>query len=103
MKYTMDGTMAQVLRRRDMIYARRHRRESLGLTGGTMLTLLMLLLSFIGLMRESGTQQKPEMGVYGASMIPAEMGGYVLVGVASFCVAVVVTVLCIRWRDKNGK
>jgi len=100
MKYTMDGAMAQVSQRREMIRARRRRLENRGLAGGSLLTALMLVISFFMLMREGGVQ-RPAMSFYGASMIPAEMGGYVLVGVASFCAAVAVTVLCIRWRDKD--
>lgn len=40
-------------------------------------------------------------GLYGSTMLSEEAGGYVLVGVLSFCAAVVITVLCTRYRDKK--
>lgn len=37
----------------------------------------------------------------GSSLLDEGVGGYVLVAVTSFMVAVVVTVLCIRWNKKK--
>lgn len=37
----------------------------------------------------------------GTSMFDASVGGYVLVAVISFAVAVAVTLLCIRWKNKR--
>lgn len=39
-------------------------------------------------------------GFTGSSLLDSGAGGYVLVGVVSFAVAVVVTVLCIRYRRR---
>lgn len=39
-------------------------------------------------------------GFTGSSLLDSGAGGYVLVGVVSFAIAVVVTVLCIRYRRR---
>jgi membrane protein implicated in regulation of membrane protease activity len=38
-----------------------------------------------------------------ASMFDASVGGYVLVALISFAVAVAFTLLCIRWKQKNDQ
>ena len=40
---------------------------------------------------------------YTASLLPAEAGGYVLAAVVAFAVGAVVTVACIRYRDKKNQ
>lgn len=45
-------------------------------------------------------------GMYGTMLLRENVGGYVLVGVIAFVAAVVITLLCIRYRErsrKNGK
>lgn len=42
-------------------------------------------------------------GLYGTLMVHEDAGGYVLVGVIAFTVAVIITVLCIRRIDKGKK
>jgi H+/Cl- antiporter ClcA len=42
-------------------------------------------------------------GLYGSTMLFENAGGYVLVGVLAFSAAVVITVLCIRYREKKKK
>lgn len=39
-------------------------------------------------------------GLYGATLLSEEAGGYVLVGVLAFAAGVVLTLLCIRQRKK---
>ena len=39
----------------------------------------------------------------GASMLSAGTGGYVLVAVLSFAAAVVITVICMKWKKRNQK
>lgn len=40
-------------------------------------------------------------GFTGNSMLSADIGGYVLVAVISFIAAVLITILCIRYKEKN--
>ena len=41
--------------------------------------------------------------MYGAILLHEDAGGYVLVAVISFTVAVVITALCIKFRKKGQK
>ena len=68
---------------------------ALGLTGA--------LAHFIG-----GAPGAAVQGAYGATLLADSAGGYVLVGVASFTAAAVLTVVCMRLherekREKNNK
>ena len=40
-------------------------------------------------------------GFTGNSLLSADVGGYVLVAVGSFIVAVVLTIVCIKFKEKN--
>lgn len=42
-------------------------------------------------------------GLYGSILLHDDVGGYVLVGVVAFAAAVVITVLCIRYRESLKK
>ncbi len=44
-----------------------------------------------------------ETGLYGSMLLYGDAGGYVLVGVVSFTVAVVITALCMKYRYKREK
>ena len=81
-----------------------HRKQENRLTA--MLSALCLALSgslagavsvFVG----RGQGRVPEL--YGTTMLLEDVGGYVLVGVIAFIAAVVITVLCIRYREKEKK
>ena len=77
---------------------RRQRRE----VGGLSAVCLLLLAA---LMQTAGTVVRPGQtaawGVFGAMLLREDAGGYVLVGVACFATAVVVTVFCTRLRKNN--
>jgi len=47
-----------------------------------------------------GERQGSVAGLYGSTMLLEDAGGYVLVGVIAFSLAVVITVLCIRYLEK---
>ena len=65
----------------------------------------MCMLLFATLMQTAGTVigpgQTAACGVFGAMLLREDAGGYVLVGVACFATAVVVTVFCTRLRKNN--
>lgn len=54
-----------------------------------------------------GQTQTATHGLFGAMLLHENAGGYVLVGVVSFAMAVTITVLCIRhrfkWRKEDEK
>ena len=61
---------------------------------------------FLSLVRMVGAVQGQPMeapGMYGTILLHEDAGGYVLVAVISFTVAVVITALCIKFRKKGQK
>ena len=68
-------------------------------------TSLMLMVTLIELTITQGSSQSSmDTGQFtGTSMLDASVGGYVLVALISFAVAVAVTLLCIRWKEKNDQ
>ena len=60
---------------------------------------LLLTVSLVGAISAfSGQGQSYVPGLYGATMLLEDAGGYVLVGALAFIAAVAITVLCIRYR-----
>ena len=51
----------------------------------------------------TGSEHSAALSMYGSILLHEDVGGYVLVGVISFIAAVVITVLCIRYRERNKK
>ena len=61
--------------------------------------ILMVILVALTIMQGS-SQSSMDTGQFtGTSMLDASVGGYVLVALISFAVAVAVTLLCIRWKQ----
>ena len=86
---------------------RRQRREAISLSAACML-LCAALMQTAGTV--VGPGQTAAWGAFGAMLLREDAGGYVLVGVVSFAAAVVITVLCFRFRirenqkkDRTGK
>lgn len=67
--------------------------------------LCVLLLA--ALVRTAGTLAGPgqadAQGIFGAMLLRQDAGGYVLLGVVSFAAAVVLTVVCIRLREREKR
>ena len=79
---------------------RRQRRGIYGLSAMCML-LFAVLMQAVGTV--AGPGQPEAWGVFGAMLLREDAGGYVLLGVASFTAAVVLTVVCIRLRDREKR
>ena len=77
---------------------RRQWRGIYGLSAACML-LFAVMMQAVGTV--VGPGQPEAWGVYGAMLLREDAGGYVLVGVACFATAVVVTVFCTRLRKNN--
>ena len=77
------------------------RRQKRGI--GRLSAVCMLL--FAALMQAAGTVVGPGQpeawGVFGAMLLREDAGGYVLVGVAAFTAAVVLTVVCMRLHERE--
>ena len=63
----------------------------------------MLFLSLVGAMGVIQSQPINATGMYGTILLHEGAGGYVLVTVISFTVAVVITTLCIKFRKRGQK
>lgn len=77
---------------------RRQRRSVCGLSAMCMLLLMALMQTADMLV---GQGQTAARGAFGAMLLRQDAGGYVLVGVAAFSAAVVLTVVCMRLHEKN--
>ena len=98
--YHTETRVAMVTRRVNVLHGKRENRLT------AMLSMLCLMLTS-GLVAEigalGGRGQGRVTGLYGTTMLFEDAGGYVLVGVLAFVAAVVITVLCIRYREKEKK
>ena len=63
----------------------------------------LLFLSLVGAMGIMQSQPINATGMYGTILLHEGAGGYVLVAVISFTVAVVITTLCIKFRKRGQK
>ena len=63
----------------------------------------LLFLSLVGAMGIVQSRPINATGMYGTILLHEGAGGYVLVAVISFTVAVVITALCIKFRKKGQK
>lgn len=96
--YDIQTRVAMVERRVNVLRRKRDNR----LTAMLSMLCLMLTGSLAGAIGAFGSGgQGYVSGLYGATMLLEDAGGYVLVGVLTFVAAVVITVLCIRYRKKK--
>ena len=61
----------------------------------------LLFLSLVGAMGIMQNKPINVTGMYGTILLHEDAGGYVLVAVISFTVAVVITALCIKFRKRD--
>lgn len=89
---------AELVKKR--VHQMRRRRERHGVYRLCVLcTLLFLFLT--GTIGSATGHVRPVIGdMYGSMLLHEDAGGYVLVGVITFAVAVVITTLCIRYKEK---
>ncbi len=61
---------------------------------------ILLTTALAGMVLSSeGMSGSAVAGLYGSILLHNDVGGYILVGVVAFAAAVVITVLCIRYRE----
>lgn len=95
---TTDELMALVLERVKKQEQKQENRVLASLSAASM----MLFASLVGLSGIYGGGHRGSVpGLYGSTLLYEGAGGYVLVGVIAFTVAVVITVLCIRHKAKQ--
>ncbi len=96
---------AERIRRVQLRAKELHRKRENRFLGGLSIICAVLAFSLIGgicVMTGSG-QVCTVTDFYGAMLLYEDAGGYVLAGVLSFAAAVLITVLCIRSREKTKR
>ena len=94
-----NAERARLARRRAAVLARRVRLRGIGGLGAVSAALFAARIAAMGAV--TGPDSAAVTGASGAMLLYEDAGGYVLVGVAAFTAAVLITVACIRYRDKN--
>ena len=74
----------------------------MAVSGISSVLILVFLIGFISL-ADGSLHAVGEAGFSGNSMLADSAGGYVLVGVIAFIVAVVFTLACLKIKDKGGQ
>ena len=84
---------------------RKLRRQRAGRALGRLLALCIALFTALMFMLDAAVDTTGGViyGMSGAMLLHEDVGGYVLVGVLSFTAAVVITVLCMRSREKTKR
>ena len=80
---------------------RKRQRDMIGALFTVCLTLSGFLVGTMAAL--TGGMSPAELSMHGSMLLYRDAGGYVLVGVVSFTVAMVVTALCIKYRNKEKK
>lgn len=96
-----NAERARLARRRAAILARRVQRRGIGALGAVSCALFAALMAALG--AATGLDSAAVTGTGGAMLLYEDAGGYVLVGVASFTAAVVITALCMKYRNREKK
>lgn len=96
-----NAERARLARRRAAILARRVQRRGIGALGAVSCALFAALMAALG--AATGLDSAAVTGTGGAMLLYKDAGGYVLVGVASFTAAVVITALCMKYRNREKK
>lgn len=96
-RYGTEEALRRTLERAEALRARSFRRRQRALALGTGGCFCALLALGYGLASRSGFSL--EKADYGAFLLPSRAGGYILVGVLAFAAGVLVTLLCIRYRN----
>lgn len=101
MNYSDEEALREVLKRSHEVKEKRRKRTNryLAVTSLCLITLIIITVAVLPVstmdINYSGT-------VYGSFLLSREAGGYVLVGLISFVLGIVVTLLCINMtKDKH--
>ncbi len=96
----MYGTKKRVtlVKQRMAEYRRRQARQSIQRLSALCILLFLSLVETVGMLQG---QPMDAAGMCGAILLHEDAGGYVLVAVISFTVAVVITALCIKFRKRG--
>ena len=99
----MYDTSARVARVKVRVRQLRRRREKRAIGALSALCLLLAASLVRALSAVTGGAPAMEQGMYGTMLLYDGAGGYVLGGVVSFTVAVIVTALCMKYRNREKR
>ncbi len=100
MRFTNEEALREVLKRGRAVRKRRESRN-IQILGGAAGVLLVGLICVIASFSKGGVGSAGS--AYGAFLLSAEAGGYVLTAVIAFAVGVVLTVLIWQYRKRKRK
>ncbi len=102
MRYSMDEALSEIMRRSDDVIIRRKQKQNRIISVATA-ALALLLILVIHDATEAGNEASVAAGtVYGSFLLGFEAGGYVLTALIAFVLGIIVTMLCVRNRNKNN-
>ncbi len=99
MRYDVDEALRRTLERASALRARSARRRISALSAGAGVSLCALAALGYALAAQGTALVEAD---YGAFLLPSHAGGYVLAGVLAFAAGVLVTLLCLRYRDRHA-
>ena len=93
--------VARVRARTRQLRRRAREKRAIGALSALCAALVAALAGTISALTQASPAAGP--GMYGSMLLYQNAGGYVLVGVASFTAAVVITALCMKYRNREKK
>lgn len=83
------------------ILEKQRRREKHNLYGLSALSVVLLVSLTYTFHVVSGMGKAAVFGMYGSILMHEDAGGYILVGILAFTAAVIITLLCIRYKESQ--
>lgn len=99
----MYDTIMRMEKVKQRVNILQRKRENSLITKMSALCLVLMGSLVKVILARSGGGQGYVTGLYGTTMLFEDAGGYVMVGVITFIIAVVITVLCIRYLERRKK
>lgn len=101
MRYSTDEALRRTLEKAALLRQRSTRRRRSALSAGACFCVCALLAMGYALSAQGGAALWE--ADYGAFLLPSQAGGYILAGVLAFAAGVMVTLLCLRYRDHAAR
>lgn len=101
MRYDIDESMRLIqIRSREIIYRKKRRNiyYLATLAAAVFIAFVVTIYSLTGF-----GQASVGSSAYGAYMLSEEAGGYIVIGVICFVLAVILTLICVKYADKAKK
>lgn len=97
MKYSRKEAIEEVRRRENLLHEKDDRKKLSVLS----ISAAVLLCSMVGIVYGIGGEPSSIVlagDSYGAMLVNADVGGYILAGVIAFMAGVIITVMCVRHK-----